>query len=200
MNRRVPGFRLAATIVVVAWAAARVNESMTETAASVPQETAAITVRTADEPILVAGRMDGPEEYQFHSIEGAVRTSDGGIIVGVGGSFLVALPSVAKILPTRSGGVWVERYRRPGEAQREWFFVDDGGRWSKTLYLTAARHIVDAGTDWVLVHTADSLGVQRLAVYELVEVSESGRLAPRAAPVRETWEPSRSVALAGAHK
>lgn len=77
-------------------------------------------------------------------------------------------PSLSAILTTSAGGLWAERYARPGESERAWYFFEDG-RWTKTLYLPKSRYVLDAGTDWVLVRITDSLGVQRLAVYELVE-------------------------------
>lgn len=77
-------------------------------------------------------------------------------------------PSLSAIVTTDAGGLWAERYARPGDSERVWYFFEDG-RWTKTLYLPRSRYVLDAGTDWVLVRITGSLGVQRLAVYELVE-------------------------------
>jgi len=41
--------------------------------------------RLSAEPVLRIGELDGAPEYQFHQVVGAVRRSDGGIVVGDGG-------------------------------------------------------------------------------------------------------------------
>ena len=92
--------------------------------------------------------------------------------------FPSVFPSVATVLATPSGGVWAERYMRPTDRHREWNLFEADGVWIARLHLGRRQHVLDAGADWVLVRSADSLGVQRLAVYELVEVDESGERAP----------------------
>ena len=77
-------------------------------------------------------------------------------------------PAYSSILVPRSGGLWVESFRRPGQENREWWVFSDDGAWTGTLSLPARMAVVDAGADWVLVRDTDELGIQRLAEYQLV--------------------------------
>lgn len=77
-------------------------------------------------------------------------------------------PSVSDVLVAKGGALWAERYRRPGEPERVWFIFEQG-RWTKTLTLPASIRVLDAGPDWVLAYATDSLGIQRLGVYEIEE-------------------------------
>ena len=77
-------------------------------------------------------------------------------------------PAYSRVVVPRSGGVWVESYRRPGQAEREWLLFDDDGAWTGTLLMPARMAVLDASTDWVLVRETDDVGVQQIARYGLV--------------------------------
>ena len=77
-------------------------------------------------------------------------------------------PAYSSILVPRSGGLWVESFRRPGQENREWWVFSDDGAWTGTLSLPARMAVLDAGADWILVRDTDDLGIQRLAEYQLV--------------------------------
>jgi len=79
-------------------------------------------------------------------------------------------PSVSDVLVAKGGALWAERYRRPGEPERVWF-VFEQGRWTKTLTLPSSIRVLDAGPDWVLAYTTDSVGIQRLGVYGIEEAT-----------------------------
>ena len=80
-------------------------------------------------------------------------------------------PAYSRLLVPRDGGVWVESYRRPGQANREWLIFDDAGAWSGTLSVPARTVVLDAGTEWALVRDTDEVGVQRVAEYGLIPSS-----------------------------
>lgn len=77
-------------------------------------------------------------------------------------------PAYSRVLVPKGGGVWVESFRRPGEAGREWLLFDDDDAWKGTLSMPVRMFLLDAGADWVLVRETDDLGVQQIARYELL--------------------------------
>ena len=82
-------------------------------------------------------------------------------------------PSYSGFLGSRDGKLWIEHYPRPSQV-REWVVFDDGGTWAGKLSIPQEAVILDAGTDWVLLHLTDALGVERLAVYSFAETESSG--------------------------
>ena len=92
MNSRTVGLALVAAVIVLGAVRGHdvASEAEAEPRASVRQEVPEVRLVPAEDPILVVGgRVDGPEAYEFHRIEGAIRTADGGIVVGVRGSYEV---------------------------------------------------------------------------------------------------------------
>lgn len=51
-----------------------------------PQARPEVAMRLADEPALLIGVQDGPDEYLLHNIQGAASLADGSVVVGVSGS------------------------------------------------------------------------------------------------------------------
>ena len=81
-------------------------------------------------------------------------------------------PAISSVLvPRTDGGVWVEHYWQWGsEPESEWLYFDEDGRWKALFRLPSHLRMRDAGKDWVLILTHDSLGIESLHVFPLVAV------------------------------
>ena len=77
-------------------------------------------------------------------------------------------PSFSRVLLSDDGNLWVEHFRRPGAARREWVVFAPTGEWVAAVDLPARMVVEDVGADWVLARTTDELNVERIELYALV--------------------------------
>ena len=79
------------------------------------------------------------------------------------------------LLALPDGSVWVttHRWRAP---RKELHLLDPDGIWIRQLTIPARSNLLDAGRDWILLLERGEFDEQYVAVYELVERSNPGKL------------------------
>ena len=80
-------------------------------------------------------------------------------------------PAYESLLSVADGSVWVVTFnwRSP---ERELHLLGADGTWLRRATVPARATVLDAGPDWLLLLERDELDMQRVAVYELVEVMD----------------------------
>ena len=86
------------------------------------------------------------------------------------------VPAYARLIANADGVVWVGSWegehwvgRLPGHPDARWDEIDSSGMWVRQVTIPVNISPLDFGADWVLVSVRDELGVERLAVYEIME-------------------------------
>jgi hypothetical protein len=127
------------------------------------------------EPILEIGVAEGPVEYQFSRIEGALQTPDGHVVVADGGS--------SEIRFFDSAGLHLLTIGRRGDAPGEYRLIDGLGYGpGDSLW------VFDYGTRRFTILDAEGQVVRTLTLGpELSNVGPVGRLEDGSFVVREYW-------------
>lgn len=117
------------------------------------------SVSQADVDRYWAGRLEGTEGDRRRQIE-ILRRS-----MPVAERF----PVFDRMMATRTGGLWIRRYRPLGAAgPREWLVLDPTGELVATIMVPETVRVLEIGEDYVAGVRTDELDVERLAVYALV--------------------------------
>jgi len=77
-------------------------------------------------------------------------------------------PSHNTITVAADGHIWVKHFRPPSNPEHHWIAFDSTGTHVADMFLPGPFVVQQIGPDWVLVVVADDLGVQSVAVYEMV--------------------------------
>ena len=77
-------------------------------------------------------------------------------------------PSHTTIMVAADSLVWVRHFRPPSRSEHHWVAFDGTGAQVAEMFLPAPFAVQQIGPGWVLVVVTDSLGVQTVAVYQLV--------------------------------
>lgn len=83
-------------------------------------------------------------------------------------------PAFADIRLDRSGNLWVEEYRRPGDERPVWQVFDRDGVLTARVRTPPGLNVLDVGDDYLLGLVRDELDVERLRLHRLVR-SAGGR-------------------------
>ncbi len=84
------------------------------------------------------------------------------------------LPAYTRLLLTAEGELWVGLWagqwfwRRPTDPGRTWLVFDRERRITREVRVPGDMSLLDAGADWVLVVRRDELGVERIAIYDMM--------------------------------
>jgi 6-bladed beta-propeller len=87
-------------------------------------------------------------------------------------------PVYVRILPTRTGGLWVQRFSRPGEAEgTRWLVFDSTGTMTGEVTTPGGLRVFEVGMDYLLGVQLDELHVEHVRLYPLqaVEGAEEDR-------------------------
>lgn len=76
-------------------------------------------------------------------------------------------PALQELKVDADGNLWARRYRLPWEEGSEWDVVGADGTWLGTVEVPVGVTVFEIGRDYVLGRHTDTLGVQRLVVYNL---------------------------------
>ncbi len=85
------------------------------------------------------------------------------------------VPAYSHLLVLEDGTLWIGQWdgimwrrRLPGHPGKRWDIFDPSGNRVRQVTIPSNMRLLDAGDDWALVVVRDSLGVQTLAVYEVI--------------------------------
>lgn len=136
----------------------------------------------AESPLLDIGSSEGPEEYQFYRVAGALRLADGRIVVADGGSSEIRIYDSAGNHQRTSGG--------PGDAPGEYRMIAGlGAGPGDSLW------VYDYGNRRFSVLTGDGETVRTVSVGGFLSAANSvGRLPDGRFVVKEGWGRSTSGA------
>lgn len=84
--------------------------------------------------------------------------------------FADSLPAYDELLSDEAGRVWARRHPLPGAEEAVWDVLDPTGALEAAITIPEAADIWQVGEDWVLLGEEDELEVERVALYELVDV------------------------------
>lgn len=88
-------------------------------------------------------------------------------------------PAYRSVRAAPNGELWVERYPRPGEENRnEWWIFDGTGRWSGVIRLPDRLDVLEATREYVLGHYRDHLGVEYVQLYQTEQMGTAGATQP----------------------
>jgi hypothetical protein len=76
-------------------------------------------------------------------------------------------PAYASLRLDRSGYLWVEDYRRPGDEQPVWQVFDPEGVLVTSVHTPEGLRILDIGDDYVLGVVRDEFDVERVRLHRL---------------------------------
>jgi hypothetical protein len=79
------------------------------------------------------------------------------------------VPPYDALLTDVEGNLWVERYRRPSEAQHAWTVFDNDGTMLGTVDVPGGFSPLEIGTDYVLGRHMDQLDVEQVRLYRLIK-------------------------------
>ena len=68
-----------------------------------------------------------------------------------------------------AGHIWVKHFRSPRRPEHHWVAFDDDGAQVAEMFLPVPFIVQQIGPDWVLAVVTDDLGIQKVAVYGLIE-------------------------------
>ena len=74
------------------------------------------------------------------------------------------LPAIASLQVDSEDNVWVRGGDRPSAPDARWSVFDPKGRWLGDLTLPSTLHILEIGTDYMVVRDRDELDVERVRV------------------------------------
>ena len=77
------------------------------------------------------------------------------------------LPAHGRLLSAGEGSLWVQQYAASAESPETWDRFDEQGRWAGTVVLPPGLRATQAGLDFVLGISTDSVGVERVVLYRL---------------------------------
>jgi hypothetical protein len=78
-------------------------------------------------------------------------------------------PAYSALRVDHSGNLWVEEYRAFTEPQSLWSVFDPEGRWLTTVRMPDGLQVLDIGADFVLGFIRDDVGLDRVALFELLK-------------------------------
>lgn len=76
-------------------------------------------------------------------------------------------PAFTRLFADRLGRVWVEPFTEGDKVPRTWTIYDNAGKALARIPLPARARPVDAGENYVLLHSHDDLDVERLSLHSL---------------------------------
>lgn len=81
--------------------------------------------------------------------------------------FPAARPAFGALLQDGTGHLWAAHHALPGRAPAAWDVLAPGGRWLGTVSMPPGFELLQAGEDWVLGVSRDSMGVETVTVRRL---------------------------------
>jgi hypothetical protein len=79
-------------------------------------------------------------------------------------------PAYQRIVASRNGGLWLQRYRRPGEAgPNRWIVIDSAGRALGEVAVPEALYVWEVGSEYLLAVHRDDLGVERVRMVAIIK-------------------------------
>ena len=78
-------------------------------------------------------------------------------------------PAYGALAVDRRGDVWVSTYSPTAEPARAWYVFSPDGRWLGEIRMPERFSVLDIGDDWILGVWRDSLDVERVRLYRLLE-------------------------------
>jgi hypothetical protein len=83
-------------------------------------------------------------------------------------AFPDTVPMLGRVLPDRSGHLWIQRYRlEQDEGPSDWIVLDPTGRAVARLALPGGLEVYEIGADYVLGRVQDDLDVEHVQMWPL---------------------------------
>ncbi|HLU24600.1 MAG TPA: hypothetical protein VKZ58_02765 [Longimicrobiales bacterium] len=82
------------------------------------------------------------------------------------------LPAFQGFVIDRTGRLWLEEYRLPGELEGRWNVFDTDGRWLGTVQVPAGLRILEIGEDYLLAAMRDDLDVEYVRMFRIERAGE----------------------------
>jgi hypothetical protein len=79
------------------------------------------------------------------------------------------MPAYGEFMTDAEGNLWVFEYLRPGDEEPRWTVVDPHGTMLGIVETPPRFRISQIGSDFMLGHWRDELGVEHVRMYELLK-------------------------------
>lgn len=76
-------------------------------------------------------------------------------------------PAFQGFLTDRTGRLWLEEYRPPGDVDSRWSIFDADGRWLGSVHVPAGLRVLEIGEDYLIGVDRDAYDVEYVRVYRI---------------------------------